>query len=165
LRLFSLWQGLIFWYKNRSNFIHIYMPLTLYLRRSSRDISDSPPSHPRFTKMTAMRNTVDVTGVKSYAFWSHSISGVNPLVAFYDIHRRKREVLFFCSVSVCLSHTTRDIMQLHTIFKHKIFRRYNVWIPVTLPLILSKRFIWDSAPQLHKHFYSTITVPNWIILT
>jgi hypothetical protein len=35
------------------------------------------------------------------AVWLQSISGgnaVNPLVAFYDIHGRKREVLFFCSV-------------------------------------------------------------------
>jgi hypothetical protein len=34
-----------------------------------------------------------VTGVKPIAVWSQSISGVskiNPLVAFYDIHGRKR---------------------------------------------------------------------------
>jgi hypothetical protein len=45
----------------------------------------------------AMRNTADVT-VKPIAVWSQSISGVNAintLVAFYDIHGRKREVLFF----------------------------------------------------------------------
>jgi hypothetical protein len=44
-----------------------------------------------------MRNT-DVTGSKPIAVWSQSISGVsaiNPLVAFYDIHERKREMLFF----------------------------------------------------------------------
>jgi hypothetical protein len=45
-----------------------------------------------------MRNTADGTGGKSIAMWSQSISGVNainPIVDFYEIHRRKREVLFF----------------------------------------------------------------------
>jgi hypothetical protein len=45
-----------------------------------------------------MRNTADVTGGKPIAVWSQSIPGVsavNPLVAFYDIHGRKGEVLFF----------------------------------------------------------------------
>jgi hypothetical protein len=45
-----------------------------------------------------MRNTVDVTGGKPIAVLLQSISGVsaiNPLVAFYDIHGGKREVLFF----------------------------------------------------------------------
>jgi hypothetical protein len=39
-----------------------------------------------------------VTGGKPIAVWSQSISGVNainPLVAFYDIHGRKREVQSF----------------------------------------------------------------------
>jgi hypothetical protein len=45
-----------------------------------------------------MRNTADVTGGKPIAVLLQSISGVsaiNPLVAFYDIHGGKREVLFF----------------------------------------------------------------------
>jgi hypothetical protein len=46
-----------------------------------------------------MKNTADtVTGGKPVAVLLQSISGVsaiNPLVAFYDIHGRKREVLFF----------------------------------------------------------------------
>jgi hypothetical protein len=45
-----------------------------------------------------MRNTADVTGDKPIAVGSQSIFGgdaVNHLVAFYDIHGRKREVLFF----------------------------------------------------------------------
>jgi hypothetical protein len=33
------------------------------------------------------------------------VSAVNPLVAFYDIHRKRGEVLFFCSVP----DATRDI--------------------------------------------------------
>jgi hypothetical protein len=45
-----------------------------------------------------MRITADVTGGKPIAALLQSISGVsviNPLVAFYDIHVGKREVLFF----------------------------------------------------------------------
>jgi hypothetical protein len=44
-----------------------------------------------------MRNTADVTGGKPIAVLLQPISGVsviNPLVAFYDIHGGKREVLF-----------------------------------------------------------------------
>jgi hypothetical protein len=54
-----------------------------------------------------MRNTADVTGGKPSAVLLQSISGVsaiNPLVAFYDIHGGKREVLFFYFVP----DTTRD---------------------------------------------------------
>jgi hypothetical protein len=46
-----------------------------------------------------MRNTADVADGKPIAVLLQSISGVsaiNPLVAFYVIHGRKREVLFFC---------------------------------------------------------------------
>jgi hypothetical protein len=45
-----------------------------------------------------MTNTADVKGGKPIAVLLQSISGVsaiNPLVAFYDIHGGKREVLFF----------------------------------------------------------------------
>jgi hypothetical protein len=45
-----------------------------------------------------MRNTANVTGDKPVAAWSQSITGVsviNPLVVFYGIHGRKREVLIF----------------------------------------------------------------------
>jgi hypothetical protein len=54
-----------------------------------------------------MRNTADVTGGKPIAVLLQSISSVsaiNPLVAFYDIHGGKREVLFFYFVP----DTTRD---------------------------------------------------------
>jgi hypothetical protein len=57
--------------------------------------------------MMMMRNTADVTGGKPIAVLLQSISGVraiNTLVAFYDIHRGKREVLFFYFVP----DTTRD---------------------------------------------------------
>jgi hypothetical protein len=48
----------------------------------------------------------DVTGGKPIAvlLQSISVSAINPLVAFYDIHGRKREVLFFYFVP----DTTRD---------------------------------------------------------
>jgi hypothetical protein len=44
-----------------------------------------------------VKNTADVTGGKPIAVLLQSISGVsaiNPLVAFYDIHGGKKEVLF-----------------------------------------------------------------------
>jgi hypothetical protein len=50
----------------------------------------------------AMRNTVDVTGGPSQSI--SGVSAVNSLIAFYDIHGRKREVQFFYIVS----GTTRD---------------------------------------------------------
>jgi hypothetical protein len=48
-----------------------------------------------------MRYAADVPGGKPIAVLSQSTSGVsadNPLVAFYHIHGRKDEVLFFFSV-------------------------------------------------------------------
>jgi hypothetical protein len=59
-----------------------------------------------------MSNTAEVTCGKPIAVWLQSVSGVNanPLVAFYDIHGRKREVLFFI-----LSRTP------HEMFNHSIF--------------------------------------------
>jgi hypothetical protein len=44
-----------------------------------------------------MKNTADVTDILG-------VSAINPLVAFYDIHGGKREVLFFYFVP----DTTRD---------------------------------------------------------
>jgi hypothetical protein len=54
-----------------------------------------------------MRITADVTGGEPIAVLLQPISDVsaiNPLVAFYDIHGGKREVLFFYFVP----DTTRD---------------------------------------------------------
>jgi hypothetical protein len=54
-----------------------------------------------------MKNTAGVTGGKLIAVLLQFISGVsaiNSLVAFYDIHGGKREVLFFYFVP----GTTRD---------------------------------------------------------
>jgi hypothetical protein len=58
-----------------------------------------------------------VTGGKPIAVLLQSISGVsanNPLVAFYDIHGGKREVLFFYFVP----DTTRDYRQLHIVCRN-----------------------------------------------
>jgi hypothetical protein len=67
-----------------------------------------------------MRNTADVTGGKPIVLLQ-SISGVgaiNPLVAFYDIHGGKREVLFFYSVT----DTIRDIHGFYNMVK-------TFWLP------------------------------------
>jgi hypothetical protein len=45
-----------------------------------------------------MKNTADVTGGKPIAVllqYILGVSAIDPLVAFYDIHGGKREVLFF----------------------------------------------------------------------
>jgi hypothetical protein len=58
-----------------------------------------------------MKNTADVTGGKPIAVLLQFISDVSaiyPLVAFYDIHGGKREVLFFCFVP----DTTRDKIKI-----------------------------------------------------
>jgi hypothetical protein len=55
-----------------------------------------------------VKNIADVTGGKPIAVLPQSIPGVsaiNPLVAFYGIHGRKRELLFFYFVP----DTTRDL--------------------------------------------------------
>jgi hypothetical protein len=63
----------------------------------------------------AVRNTADVTSAKPIAVWSQSISGVsavNPLVVFYDIHGKKREVLIFYFVPDTKRDTImRDVKQ------------------------------------------------------
>jgi hypothetical protein len=62
-----------------------------------------------------MRDTADVTGGKPIAVLLQPISGVsaiNPLVAFYDIHRGEREVPFFYFVP----DTTRDIFIFTVIY-------------------------------------------------
>jgi hypothetical protein len=64
-------------------------------QRHLRHFSETPTFYQNYL---AMRNTTDVTGGKSITIWSQVISGVsavNPLVAFNDIHGRKREVIFF----------------------------------------------------------------------
>jgi hypothetical protein len=67
-----------------------------------------------------MRNTADVTGGKPIAVLLQSISdarAINPLVAFYDIHGGKREVLFFYFVP----DTTRDFLSFYDFSKIYLF--------------------------------------------
>jgi hypothetical protein len=54
-----------------------------------------------------MSNPADVTGDKPIAVRSQSIaplSAIYPLVAFYDIHGRKREVLLFYFIPDTTTH-------------------------------------------------------------
>jgi hypothetical protein len=77
-------------------------------QRHLRYFSETPKFYQNYL---VMRNTAHVTGGKPIALRSQFnlvVSDVNPLVALYDIHGRKGEVLFFCSVP----DTTRDIMNL-----------------------------------------------------
>jgi hypothetical protein len=59
----------------------------------------------------AMSNTADVAGGEPIAVLMQYLSGesaINPLVAFYDIHGGKTEVLFF----YFMPDTTRDILSV-----------------------------------------------------
>jgi hypothetical protein len=84
--------------------VHTYIQTTHALsskgyQRYIRYSSETPTLHQNYL---AMINTVDVTGSKPIAVRSQSgVNAINPLVAFYDIHGRKREVLF------CFGHHTR----------------------------------------------------------
>jgi hypothetical protein len=72
-----------------------------------------------------MGNTADVTSGKPIAVLLRSVLGVsaiNPLVAFYDSHGGKREVLFFYFVP----NTTRD----HTTRVKHNSRYYKTWSKV-----------------------------------
>jgi hypothetical protein len=62
-----------------------------------------------------MTINADVTGGKPITIWSQLILGVsvvNPLVAFYDLHERKGEVRFFCSVP----ENTRDLLYFNVLY-------------------------------------------------
>jgi hypothetical protein len=82
-----------------------------------------------------MKN-LDVTGGKPIVMWLKSILGesaVNPLVAFYDIHQRKGEVLFFCRTR-CLFYFSRktvhqknyEYLEYYTYFFFICIKRYNI---------------------------------------
>jgi hypothetical protein len=76
-------------------------------------------------------NTADVTNGKPIAVGAQFISGVsagNTLVAFYDIHGRKAEVLLFCYVP----HITRDLSTyLKTVISMcPLSRIHNTSLPI-----------------------------------
>jgi hypothetical protein len=76
-----------------------YIHTTHALSPRQRHLKYSSETPTFYQNYLAMKNTADVTGGKSISVWSQSISGVsaiNFLVAFYDIHGRKRgAVLLF----------------------------------------------------------------------
>jgi hypothetical protein len=77
----------------------------------------------------AMRNTAYVTGSKPIAVWSQSISGssaIDPSVAFYDIHRRKRKVLFIYFVPDTTRDQTRLTLDLHVLYSDLYFFHYTI---------------------------------------
>jgi hypothetical protein len=78
-----------------------------------------------------MRNTANVTGGKPIAVRSQSISGVNaivPLVAFYDIHGRKREVLFFYFVPDTTRDDDRSLSAINPIHFHYLPYSFNCYL-------------------------------------
>jgi hypothetical protein len=82
-----------------------------------------------------MRNIVEVIG-KPIAVFLQSISGVsavNSLVAFYDIHGRKREVLFFYFVP-----DTENLLNLVT------FKFLEFIIYVYLEYIAFDGLLWTA---------------------
>jgi hypothetical protein len=92
----------LFFFRNmvKCNVVHTYIPLTLYPRRGSRGISDIAPRPTFYQNYLAVRNSADVTGGRPNAVWSQFISGVNainPIVALFDIHGRKRCYSFILS--------------------------------------------------------------------
>jgi hypothetical protein len=67
----------------------------------------------------AIINTADVTGGKAIAVRSQTISGlyaISPLVAFYDIHGKMREVLFFYFVP----DIRRDLYNMYSNFNMQV---------------------------------------------
>jgi hypothetical protein len=69
---------------------------TFFSLQTLNNYSSETPTF--YQNYLAMRNTANMAGGKPIAVWSQTISGVsaiNPLVAFYDIHWRKRELLLF----------------------------------------------------------------------
>jgi hypothetical protein len=95
-----------------------------------------------------MKNTAEVTDGKPIAVLLQSISGVsakNPLVAFYDIHGGKREVLFFYFVS----DTTRDIF-IHP--SSNTYRCFTSTIDRHLKCAGNKRSIYSEPNYKIKRF-------------
>jgi hypothetical protein len=62
-----------------------------------------------------MKNTADVTGGKPIAVLLQSVSAINPLAAFYDIHGRGRgAVLLFgpgYHTILYISHSSMDVVK------------------------------------------------------
>jgi hypothetical protein len=92
-----------------------------------------------------MRNTADVTGGKPIAVLLQLISGIsaiNPLVAFYDIHGGKREVLFF------YFDTTRDYYNDYIQLLSWVGFSLNGYLPNTLKAGIPRIFVGNISHAL-----------------
>jgi hypothetical protein len=96
-------HGEVFYFYGQAlHTIHALSP-----KEQQRHLNYSSETSTFYQNYLAMSNAANVAGGKPITVWSQSFSDVNamnPLVAFYDNHGRKREVLFFYSVP----DTTRD---------------------------------------------------------
>jgi hypothetical protein len=110
-----------------------------------RYFSETPTLYQNYL---AMSNTSDGTGGKPIAVWSQSISGanaINPLVAFYNIHGRKREVIFFYIVP----DTPRDY-----IIAYNMYQYYCIHAPDHEWSCLNLWFDWSWPVYLYHKEYS-----------
>jgi hypothetical protein len=104
----------IFLYKSVSllEIILAYIPVTLYPRRVAE------------ASQIFLRDAHVLPLLLSYEeYWrcDSDVSAINPLVAFYDIHGRKREVLFFYFVP----DTTRDRLEIMILIYENIIKKVN----------------------------------------
>jgi hypothetical protein len=124
----------------------------------------------------AMRNTVNVTSGKLIAIWSQSVSGVNAdgrLVAFYNIHRRLREMLFYIlfrtSAETNLSifyYLLLYVLILIIIYILRRFFHYNqadsiIPLSKSYQVASTKRSLISWLPILH-YFRVLINERYWI---
>jgi hypothetical protein len=86
-------------------YIHTYH--SCFIPEEVADLKYSSETPTFYQSLPRLSNTADVTGGKPIAFLLQSISGIsaiNPLVAFYDIHGRKKR-----RYSFILSRTPHEI--------------------------------------------------------
>jgi hypothetical protein len=98
-----------------------------------------------------MRNTADVTDGKPIAILLQSISGVsaiNPLVAFYDIHGGKREVLFFYFVPDTTRNTVISYLITSQESENDCFNLH--WKLPTKAILLSRGFTHAGLARMRK---------------
>jgi hypothetical protein len=104
-----------------------------------------------------------VTSGKPIAARSYSISGasaINPLVAFYDIHRRKREVQFFYFVP----DTTKGNLSYNKISKCLIIKYVYVFLEKLIGCTMLKTNINILRPKLNcstLHIIKIYRRPIW----
>jgi hypothetical protein len=92
-----------------------------------------------------VKNIADVAGGKSIAVLLQSISGesaINTLVAFYDIHGGKREVLFVYFVP----DTTRDYPGHHT--RQLLYIIINIIPSLAINIVLKKNIFFNCKEHL-----------------